>query len=113
MDFRLRLGVSDEHTRQRSVRSEQRRLNRKDMPPEGLRRLWLLASLLLSHSPLRGCSFVAPRQKPKATQQMPTHFMNSTLGFLNRAIPNTQTPVINPLRAIPISRWLEIQFSRK
>src|SRR6185295_7358482 len=79
MDFRLRLGVSDEHTRQRSVRSERRRLNRKDMPPEGLRRLWLLASLLLSHSPLQGCSFVAPRQKPKATQQMPTQFMNSTL----------------------------------
>ena len=46
MDFRFRRGVSDEHTLQGSVRSEQRSLNRKDMPPGGLRRSWLLASLL-------------------------------------------------------------------
>src|SRR5439155_14322994 len=47
MDFRFRRGVSDEHTLQGSVRSEQRSLNRKDTPPGGLRRSGLLASLLL------------------------------------------------------------------
>ena len=60
MDFWLRRGVSDEHILQGSVRSEQRSMSQKDMPPCGLRRVWLLASLLgsaeltveaLSHSP--------------------------------------------------------------
>src|SRR5439155_15052950 len=36
MDFWFRRGVSDEHTLQRSVRSEQRSLSQKDMPSEGL-----------------------------------------------------------------------------
>ena len=36
MDFWFRRGVSDEHTLQRSVRSEQRSLSQKDMPPGGL-----------------------------------------------------------------------------
>ena len=79
MDFWVRRGVSDEHTLQRSVRSEQRSLNQKDMPPTGLRRIWLLALLLLGHRSLRICSLVAPRQKPNAAQQMPTQFVNSTL----------------------------------
>src|SRR5437773_5157149 len=49
MDFWFRRGVSDEHTLQRSVRSEQRSLNQKDMPPGGLHRIWLLTLLLLDH----------------------------------------------------------------
>jgi hypothetical protein len=49
-DFRLPLGASDEHTLQRSVRSEQRRGRPKELLPEGLRRKkWPEASLLLSH----------------------------------------------------------------
>ena len=64
MDFRFKRGVSDEHTLQGSVRSEQRSLNRKDMPPSGLRRSWLLASLLLSHSPTSG--MLLRRASPEA-----------------------------------------------
>ena len=64
MDLRFRRGVSDEHTLQGSVRSEQRSLNRKDMPPGGLRRSWLLASLLLSHSPTSG--MLLRRASPEA-----------------------------------------------
>src|SRR5438046_1600488 len=82
MDFGFRRGVSDEHTLQRSVRSEQRSLSQKDMPSGGLHRIWLLALLLLGHRSLRICSLVAPRQKPNAVQQMPTQFVNSTLGSL-------------------------------
>src|SRR5438552_7374059 len=48
----------------------------------GLHRIWLLALLLLGHRSLRICSLVAPRQKPNAVQQMPTQFVNSTLGSL-------------------------------
>src|SRR5207249_7031469 len=53
-DFWPRRGASDEHTLQRSVRSEQRRLGQKEPPPEGLRRFWVLASLLLGHSSTSG-----------------------------------------------------------
>src|SRR5437667_2505476 len=86
MDFRFRRGASDEHTLQGSVRSEQRSLNRKDTPPGGLRRSWLLARCSpacrqagQSQPHFGGCSFVAPRQKPTAAQQMPTQFVNGTL----------------------------------
>src|SRR5439155_21458949 len=58
-DFGLPLGASDEHTLQRSVRSKQRRGRPKELLPEGLRRKWPGASLLLSHRSLRICSFVA------------------------------------------------------
>ena len=64
---------------QRSARSEQRRLNQKDLPPGGLRRIWFLASLLLGRRARRLCSLVAPRQKPNPTQQMHTQFVNRTL----------------------------------
>src|SRR5213592_2614775 len=53
-DFWPRRGASDEHTLQRSVRSEQRRLGQKEPPPGGLRRFSVLASLLLGHSPTAG-----------------------------------------------------------
>src|SRR5207237_10348067 len=53
-----------------SVRSEQRRLGRKEPPPEGLRRIWPGASLLVGHSPTGGgCSLLAPRPRPNWTQQ--------------------------------------------
>ena len=48
MDFCLSRGASDEHTLHGSVRSEQRRLRQKNMPPGGLRRIWVLALLLVS-----------------------------------------------------------------
>ena len=53
-----------------SVRSEQRRLGRKEPPPEGLRRIWPGASLLVGHSPTGGgCSLLAPRPRPNWAQQ--------------------------------------------
>jgi hypothetical protein len=36
------------------VRSEQRSLRPKELPPSGLRQIWPVAVLLLSHSPLTG-----------------------------------------------------------
>src|SRR5881396_2589613 len=48
-----------------SVRSEQRRRGRKEPPPEGLRRIWPEASLLVGHSPTGGdapSSRLAPGQ---------------------------------------------------
>src|SRR5258705_10338392 len=45
------------------ARREQRRLGRKEPPPEGLRRIWPGASLLVGHSPTGGgCSLLAPGQ---------------------------------------------------
>src|SRR6266567_9239159 len=84
-DFGLPLGASDEHTRQWSVRSEQRRGRPKELLPEGLRRKWPGASLLLSHRSLRICSFVAPRPRPFWAQRNTSYLRDTTLAFLNRA----------------------------
>src|SRR6266852_1840757 len=48
-DFSARRGASDEHTLQGSVRSEQRSLVEKELPPGGLRRIWPVAALLVGH----------------------------------------------------------------
>src|SRR5437899_7576163 len=53
-DFWPRRGASDAHTLPGSVRSEQRRLGRKEPPPGGLRRFSVLALLLRGHSPTSG-----------------------------------------------------------
>ena len=53
-DFSARRGASDEHTRQRSVRSEQRSLAEKELPPFGLRRIWPVAALLVGYRPTEG-----------------------------------------------------------
>src|SRR5215510_14939731 len=67
-DFGLQLGASDEHTPGGSVRSEQRRGRPKELRPEGLRRKWPEASLLLGHRSLRICSLVAPQAILGATK---------------------------------------------
>jgi hypothetical protein len=72
-DFVLPLGASDEHTLHGSVRSEQRRGRTKELRPEGLRRKWPGASLLLSHVSLRICSFVTPRPRPFWVQHNTRH----------------------------------------
>src|SRR2546428_3696075 len=77
-DFGLPLGASDEHTLQRSVRSKQRRGRPKELLPEGLRRKWLGASLLLSHRSLWICSFVAPRPKPFWAQRNTSYMRDPT-----------------------------------
>src|SRR5947209_3816707 len=41
-------------SRSGSVRSEQRSLGEKDLPPNGLRRIWPVASLLVGYSPRAG-----------------------------------------------------------
>src|SRR5208282_6044880 len=101
MDFRFRRGASDEHTRPGSVRSEQQRLNRKDMPPKGLGRLGVLALLLARQSPLRGCSSLAPRQPPKWPADYITYFCNPALDAhwrfrswvdMPRELQSTRTP---------------------
>ena len=86
-DFGLPLGASDEHTRQWSVRSEQRRGRPKELLPEGLRRKWLGASLLLSHRSLRICSFVAPRPRPFWAQRNTSYMRDTTLASLNISQP--------------------------
>src|SRR5438132_12723282 len=48
-DFSARRGASDEQTLQGSVRSEQRSLAEKEMPPGGLRRIWPVTALLVGH----------------------------------------------------------------
>src|SRR6266566_631639 len=64
-DFSARRGASDEHTLQGSVRSEQRSLAEKELPPEGLRRIWPGAALLVGHRSTLGyapSSRLAPGQ---------------------------------------------------
>src|SRR6266545_7755743 len=79
-DFGLPLGASDEHTLQGSVRSEQRRGRPKELRPEGLRRKWPGASLLLGHRSLRICSLVAPRPRPFWAQRNTSQLRDTTLG---------------------------------
>src|SRR5207249_11600395 len=59
-DFSARRGARDEHTLQGSVRSEQRSLVEKELPPEGLRRIWPVAALLGGH---RSTSGYAPSSR--------------------------------------------------
>src|SRR5213080_3531022 len=59
-DFSARRGASDEDTLQGSVRSEQRSLVEKELPPEGLRRIWPVAALLVGH---RSTSGYAPSSR--------------------------------------------------
>src|SRR5208282_4032013 len=66
--FWRRRGASDEHTRPGSVRSEQRSLRQKGLPPKGLRCFWPGASLLVGYSPTAGdapSSRLAPGQKQR------------------------------------------------
>src|SRR6266699_2687751 len=63
-DFWPRLDASDAHTLQGSVRSEQRRLGQKEPPPGGLRRIWLLALLLLGQRAL--AAMLPRRASPEA-----------------------------------------------
>src|SRR5256885_16901570 len=51
-------------SRSGSVRSEQRSLERKGLPPFGLSPVWPVASLLVDHSPTRG--MLPPRASPQA-----------------------------------------------
>src|SRR6059036_3377805 len=51
-------------SRSGSVRSEQRSLGEKDLPPSGLRRIWPVASLLVGYSPRAGMR--PPRASPQA-----------------------------------------------
>src|SRR5947209_19915198 len=78
-NFRFPRGASDEHTLQRSVRSEQRSGRRKGLRPGGLRRKRPGASLLLGHRALRLCSLVAPCPRPFWAQRNTSQLRDTTL----------------------------------
>ena len=103
-DFWRRRGVSDEHTRQWSVRSEQRSLRQKERPPFGLRRIWPVALLLVGYSPLAGMRppRASPLAKLDATNIIVFGFMTTKLrpppGILMRAqdtLDGTLTPALS------------------
>src|SRR6059036_3524948 len=75
-------------SRSGSVRSEQRSLGEKDLPPSGLRRIWPVASLLVGYNPMAGD---APRASPRAK-----------LGATNVIVfmPQTTKPVQKQLRIV-------------
>ena len=81
---------------QRSVRSEQRSLREKDLPPCGLRGVWPVASLFVSHSPLRGCSFLTPRHRPNCAQRMYSYLRDTTLAFRSRNSTTCQLASARP-----------------
>src|SRR6267143_5268762 len=56
-------------SRSGSVRSEQRSLERKGLPPYGLRPAWPVASLLVGHSPTAGDAPGARAEAPRASPQ--------------------------------------------
>src|SRR5437763_11094890 len=69
-------------SRSGSVRSEQRSLGEKDLPPSGLRPIWPVASLLVGHSPTAGgCSLLAPRHRPNWAQRTSSDFCLRPLRF--------------------------------
>src|SRR5437867_12001823 len=88
-DFWPRRGASDEHTLQRSVRSEQRSLGQKEPPPGGLPSLFGSGFVAPRSQPhCGGCFLVAPRQNRKSTPQTWSYLWNGVLSF------KTPTPVI-------------------
>src|SRR5436309_14450101 len=84
-------------SRSGSVRSEQPSLERKELPPFGLRPVWPVASLLVGHSPTSGNAPVpvrkhlAPRHRPNWAQQNTSHFGDTTLDQLSRLVHTIQT----------------------
>src|SRR5207302_10989322 len=78
-NFRFPRGASDEHTLQRSVRSEQRSGRRKGLRRGGLRRKRPGASLLLGHRALRLCSLVAPCPRPFWAQRNTSQLRDTRL----------------------------------
>src|SRR4030095_11005649 len=48
-DFSAKRGASDEQISRASVRSEQRSLAEKELPPSGLRPIWPVAASLVDH----------------------------------------------------------------
>src|SRR2546428_6436881 len=84
-----------------SVRSEQRRLGRKEPPPEGLRRIWPGTSLLVGHSPTGGgCSWcpcgstsrLAPGQIGRNKHHRITPWTTKLLARLTRNIHDCPPP---------------------
>ena len=86
-NFRFPRGASDEHTLQRSVRSEQRSGRRKGLRPGGLRRKRPGASLLLAHRALRLCSLVAPCPRPFWAQRNTSQLRDTTLASAQNPLP--------------------------
>ncbi len=70
------------------MRSEQRSLREKELPPFGLRTNWAVAALLVGYSPLAGMrtravrKHLAPCHSPIGAQQTSSHLRDTTLGLL-------------------------------
>src|SRR3989449_6441733 len=78
-----------------SVRSEQRRRGRKEPLPEGLRRIWPGASLLVGHSPTGGGCSGARAEAPRASPQAKLGATNVT-GFtlMTTRFCDAEAPVV-------------------
>src|ERR1043166_1165319 len=101
--FLARRGASDTHIPSGSVRSEQRSLAEKELPPKGLRRIWAVAALLVGHSPtLRGMLLLAPCHRPNWAQRTssylclrPLSCQSDGLALLNHLLQFGQGKVLD------------------
>src|SRR5213592_4426974 len=106
MDFRFRRGARCSRTGTRAYPSavcEERTTKSEPKRHAALRVAPQLASGFVapqSQPHFGGCSFVAPRQKPTAAQQMPNQFVNGTLALVGtptgREIPAPSSPAPVP-----------------
>src|SRR5213593_2859966 len=108
-DFSARRGASEEHTLQGSVRSEQRSLAEKELPPEGLRRIWPVAALLVGH---RSTSGYAPSSR-LATGQIRRNerhrsYAHDHLGDTTGAVPVS----LADLNTCPSSKLTSLGFAK-
>src|SRR5439155_721784 len=95
-DFSARRGGSDEHTLQGYVRSEQRRLVEKELPPGGLRRIWPVAALLVGH---RSTSGYAP-----SSRLAPGQFRRNAKGGMSFGRRLRCSLLTDPLRDMLVAR---------
>src|SRR5437660_4098578 len=108
-NFRFPRGASDEHTLQRSVRSEQRSGKRKGLRPGGLRRKRPGASLLLGHRALRLCSLVAPCPRPFWAQRNTSQLRDATLGLPLVVSSSPHSSRLRYLQVAPLGRITNVQ----
>src|SRR5437867_4780208 len=105
-DFSARRGASDQHTFQGSVRSEQRSLVEKELPPEELRRIWPVAGLLVGHRSTSGYT-PSSRLAPGQIRRNERHrsYVHDHLGF-----PHSYSRLSCGRRGAPLPAWTAPEF---